>query len=107
MKAQHSQEAKGLLIMIRYLKLCVTREATFREDMAYQKDYLSTLIGEKQSTCVLPLDPCFDADLSLCSIDSTLAKLNDLGLHRPIPQRRPKVTFRGAAMAVIATSRMR
>lgn len=93
--------------MVRYLKLCVTREATFREDMAYQKDYLSTLIGEKQSTCVLPFVPSSHANLPLDSIDSTLAKLNDLGLHRPIPQRRPKVTLRGAAMAVIAISRMR
>lgn len=52
MKARHSQEAKGLLVMIRYLKLRVTREATFRGDMAYQKEYLSTMVKEKQLTCV-------------------------------------------------------
>lgn len=53
MKARHSQEAKGLLVMIRYLKLRVTREATFRGDMGYQKEYLSTMVKEKQLTCVL------------------------------------------------------
>lgn len=52
MKARHSQEAKGLLVMIRYLKVRISREAAFRGDLAYQKEYLSALISEKQSTYV-------------------------------------------------------
>jgi hypothetical protein len=54
MKARHSQEAKGLLVMIRYLKLRVTREASFRSDVAYQKGYLSSMVRDKQATYVLP-----------------------------------------------------
>lgn len=51
-REQSSQEAKGLLVMIRYLKTRVTREATFRGDMSYQKEYLGMLIREKQEMYV-------------------------------------------------------
>lgn len=51
MKARHADEAKGLLAMIRYLKLRVTREATFRNDLTYQKDYLGVIVRQKQLRC--------------------------------------------------------
>ncbi|KAL8276492.1 hypothetical protein RQP46_011093 [Phenoliferia psychrophenolica] len=90
MKARHSDEAKGLLAMIRYLKVRVTREATFRNDLAYQKDYLAVIVRQKQS-----------------SIDSTLSMLAQLGLpSRTNVQRKPKLTFRAAAQAMVAVARM-
>ncbi|KAK4702179.1 hypothetical protein P7C70_g4047, partial [Phenoliferia sp. Uapishka_3] len=90
MKARHSDEAKGLLTMIRYLKVRVTREATFRNDLSYQKDYLSVIVRQKQS-----------------SIDSTLTTLAQLGLpYRAPPNARTKLSFKGAAQAMIAVARM-
>lgn len=49
-QARHALEAKGLLVIIKYLKLRVTREATFRGDMAFQKTYLGVIVQEKQAT---------------------------------------------------------
>lgn len=48
-RTRHSQEAKGLLVQIRHLKLRVTREATFRNDLSYQKTYLGLIVKQKQS----------------------------------------------------------
>lgn len=112
MKARHSQEAKGLLVMIRYLKLRITREAAFRDDMSYQKAYLSTLIREKQSTCVLMrcilcIFTCKLTKKDPRRIDSTMSTLVQLGLPRPAAPRRTKLSFKGAAVAIVAMSRMR
>lgn len=89
-RTRHSQEAKGLLVQIRHLKLRVTREATFRNDLSYQKTYLGLIVKQKQS-----------------SIDATLATLSQLGLPRPSSPRRPKLGFKGAARAVMAIARMK
>lgn len=48
-KARHAQEAKGLLVMIKYLKLRITREVSFRDDLASQKTYLTNTVAEKQA----------------------------------------------------------
>ncbi|KAM0749474.1 hypothetical protein T439DRAFT_327161 [Meredithblackwellia eburnea MCA 4105] len=90
MKARHADEAKGLLVMIKYLKLRVTREATFRTDLSHQKGYLSAIVDQKQST-----------------IDATFDTLSQLGLpYRPPSQYRARLTFKVAAKAVLAAARM-
>lgn len=48
--ARHKEEAKGLLVWIRYLKFRCTREATFRADLAYEKSQMSATIVQKQAT---------------------------------------------------------
>jgi hypothetical protein len=53
------EEAKGLLIMIKYLKAKFTRESYWRADLAHQKLYLTMLVAQKQRMYVfsLPLGP--------------------------------------------------
>jgi len=53
LRAKHKQESKGLLVLIRQLKLRVHREVEFRHQAGEQKCYLSTVVREKQSTYVL------------------------------------------------------
>jgi septal ring factor EnvC (AmiA/AmiB activator) len=48
-KAHHIREAKGLLLMIQYLKDRFSREAWFRADLCHQKEYLNLLLQEKQA----------------------------------------------------------
>ncbi len=45
LRLQHNKECKGLLCQIRYLKNKFTRESGFRIELAYQKNYLLTIIG--------------------------------------------------------------
>jgi len=45
LRLQHNKECKGLLLQIRYLKDKFTRESTFRIELAYQKNYLLTIIS--------------------------------------------------------------
>ena len=45
LRLQHNKECKGLLLQIRYLKNKFTRESVFRIELAYQKNYLLTIIG--------------------------------------------------------------
>lgn len=52
-RARHAQEAKGLLVMIKYLKSRVAREVSFRDSLASQKDYLASLVSEKQAASVV------------------------------------------------------
>lgn len=42
------EEAKGLLMMIKYLKAKFTRESYLRADLAHQKLYLQLLLAQKQ-----------------------------------------------------------
>ncbi|KAF7308937.1 PACT-coil-coil domain-containing protein [Mycena kentingensis (nom. inval.)] len=46
LKQQHNRECKGLMVHIRYLKAKVTREASFRQDLCYQKGYLLVLLSK-------------------------------------------------------------
>jgi hypothetical protein len=41
------EEAKGLLVMIKYLKTKFVRESYLRADLAHQKLYLSMVIDQK------------------------------------------------------------
>jgi hypothetical protein len=50
LRARHKQESKGLLVLVRQLKLRVNREVHFRYQAGEQKDYLSTCVKEKQAT---------------------------------------------------------
>ena len=45
LRLEHNKECKGLLLQIRYLKDKFTRESTFRIELAYQKNYLLTIIS--------------------------------------------------------------
>jgi hypothetical protein len=45
LKLQHSNECKGLMVQIHYLKVKYTRENTFRMELAYQKQYLLLLLS--------------------------------------------------------------
>ncbi|GAA5985771.1 hypothetical protein JCM5350_005276 [Sporobolomyces pararoseus] len=86
LRARHKQESKGLLVLVRQLKLRVNREVSFRYQAGEQKDYLSQVIKEKQAT-----------------IDSIMSQLN-----LPLPsQERSKPSLRSAALAICALSRMR
>ncbi|GAA5960003.1 hypothetical protein JCM3765_006132 [Sporobolomyces pararoseus] len=86
LRARHKQESKGLLVLVRQLKLRVNREISFRYQAGEQKDYLSNVIREKQAT-----------------IDTIMSQL-DL----PLPsQERSKPSLRSAALAIRALSRMR
>ena len=49
MRERHAQEAKGLLVMIKYLKVRIIREVSFRDDLASQKIYLTNIVSEKQA----------------------------------------------------------
>ncbi|GAA5911220.1 uncharacterized protein JCM6883_001945 [Sporobolomyces salmoneus] len=86
LRARHKQESKGLLVLVRQLKLRVNREAQFRYQTGEQKEYLSRAIKEKQAT-----------------IDSIMSQLN---LSLPAEER-SRPTFRSAALAICALSRMR
>jgi hypothetical protein len=60
------EEAKGLLIMIKYLKAKFTRESYWRADLAHQKLYLTMLVSQKQRMYVLSTTACpFDPRVSL------------------------------------------
>ncbi|CEQ43145.1 SPOSA6832_05044 [Sporobolomyces salmonicolor] len=86
LQARHKQEAKGLLILVRQLKLRVNREVDFRQQAGLQKTYLSNVVQEKQAT-----------------IDSIMSQL-----ELPLPSvATSKVTFRSAALAISAISRLR
>ncbi|GAA5883535.1 hypothetical protein JCM16303_005472 [Sporobolomyces ruberrimus] len=86
LRARHKQESKGLLVLVRQLKLRVNREVQFRYLAGEQKDYLSSVVREKQAT-----------------IDSIMSQLN-----LPLPsQQASRPTLRSAALAVCALSRMR
>ncbi|GAA5958835.1 hypothetical protein JCM21900_003944 [Sporobolomyces salmonicolor] len=85
LRARHKQEAKGLLILVRQLKLRVNREVDFRQQAGLQKTYLSNVVQEKQAT-----------------IDSIMSQL-----ELPLPSAATgKVTFRSAALAISAISRL-
>lgn len=43
---------KGLLVLIRQLKLRVEREMEFRAQAGVQKRYLENVVQDKQETCV-------------------------------------------------------
>ncbi|GAA6016509.1 hypothetical protein JCM11491_002345 [Sporobolomyces phaffii] len=86
LRARHKQESKGLLVLVRQLKLRVNREVRFRYETGEQKDYLAACVREKQAT-----------------IDSIMAQL-----ELPLPSHQVrKPSFRGAALAICAVSRMR
>ncbi|GAA6059256.1 hypothetical protein JCM10212_006649 [Sporobolomyces blumeae] len=86
LRARHKQESKGLLVLVRQLKLRVNREILFRHQAGEQKEYLSTVVAQKQAT-----------------IDSIMSQLN-----LPIPsQQVSRPTLRSAALAVCALARMR
>ncbi|GAA5943280.1 uncharacterized protein JCM15063_000752 [Sporobolomyces koalae] len=86
LRVAHKQESKGLLVLVRSLKLRVNREVGFRHQAGVQKQYLAGVVQEKQAT-----------------IDSIMAQL---GL--PVPTRqRAKPSLKSAALAVCALSRMR
>ncbi|SCV74398.1 BQ2448_6830 [Microbotryum intermedium] len=91
LKARHTKEAKGLLVMIRYLKLRVSRELAFRNDLTYQKEYLQTMVKDKQVT-----------------IDLVMSQLG-LPPSTPPLNRRPwgtRPTLKAAVLAVISIQRM-
>ena len=50
LRKRHKQESKGLLVLVRQLKLRVNREVEFRHQAGEQKDYLARTIEEKQAT---------------------------------------------------------
>lgn len=88
--ARHAREAKGLLVMISYLKQRVTREATFRADLQCQKRFLSAGLSEKEAT----IEQVF----------------GELGVARPVGNGGSpvggRVSFKGAVRAVVAVRRM-
>ncbi|SCZ98522.1 BZ3500_MvSof-1268-A1-R1_Chr3-1g05439 [Microbotryum saponariae] len=91
LKARHAKEAKGLLVMIRYLKLRVSRELAFRNDLTYQKEYLQAMVKDKQAT-----------------IDLVMSQLS-LPPSSPPSDHRPwgsKPTLKAAVLAVISLRRM-
>ena len=53
LRLQHNKECKGLLFQIRYLKHKFTRESVFRVELAYQKNYLLTIISHFEKGSVL------------------------------------------------------
>lgn len=56
---RHSQECKGLLLRIRYLKVLFTRESMFRADLAKQKTYLSDRFEDAEARYVLDFQSFF------------------------------------------------
>ncbi|KAG2011915.1 hypothetical protein CC2G_011982 [Coprinopsis cinerea AmutBmut pab1-1] len=50
LKIKHHKECKGLMVQIKYLKAKFTRESSFREDLAYQKNYLLELLGRSEKS---------------------------------------------------------
>ncbi|SGY44034.1 BQ5605_C001g00104 [Microbotryum silenes-dioicae] len=91
LKARHAKEAKGLLVMIRYLKLRVSRELAFRNDLTYQKEYLQAMVKDKQAI-----------------IDLVMSQLG-LPPSSPPSDHRPggsRPTLKAAVLALISLRRM-
>lgn len=84
--ARHAREAKGLLVMIHYLKARVTREATFRGDLQHQKRFLGASVEQKQA-----------------AIDHIMS---ELGVAKETGPARVRVSLKGAVRAVVAVARM-
>ena len=57
------EDAKGLLVMIKYLKAKFVRESYLRADLAHQKLYLTMLVVQKQKMCVLSCPQPFRSDV--------------------------------------------
>ncbi|KAK4049108.1 hypothetical protein OIO90_005578 [Microbotryomycetes sp. JL221] len=94
LKERHSAQSKGLLTLIKYLKLCVEREASFRNDLSYQKGFLQATIKNKQSA------------LDLVSKQLGLPRFGqDVGTGRSkLHKHRP--TLKAVALSIIAMKRM-
>ncbi|GAA6002217.1 uncharacterized protein JCM10292_000812 [Rhodotorula paludigena] len=88
LQAQHKSEMKGLLVLIRQLKLRVEREMEFRAQAGVQKRYLENVVQDKQET-----------------IDSIMTQLNLPVLSAP--SRKKPASLRSVAFSVIAVARMR
>ncbi|BGP39923.1 hypothetical protein JCM10449v2_003879 [Rhodotorula kratochvilovae] len=86
LQTKHKSEVKGLLVLIRQLKLRVEREMDFRAQAGAQKRYLETVVHGKQET-----------------IDSILTQL-DLPVLSSPPAK--PTSLRSVAFAVIALGRM-
>lgn len=52
LKSQHNKECKGLMVQINYLKGKFTRENVFRQELAYQKQYLLLVLAKLRNRFV-------------------------------------------------------
>jgi myosin protein heavy chain len=78
------------MVQIGYLKSKYTRENTFRQELAYQKEYLLLVLSKLRNRLVLP-QPC-PATLTLpfsnISILAAIAQDGDLSISGPPPAKR-------------------
>ncbi|KIY70545.1 hypothetical protein CYLTODRAFT_391816 [Cylindrobasidium torrendii FP15055 ss-10] len=91
-KLQHNKECKGLIVQIRYLKAKFIREATLRQDLVYQKDYLLIILGrlEKNEKTII----------------TALARIGGLSIEPPSPPRR-RPSLKTVATMLVFASRIR
>ncbi|TNY22695.1 hypothetical protein DMC30DRAFT_124475 [Rhodotorula diobovata] len=86
LQTKHKSEVKGLLVLLRQLKLRVEREMDFRTQAGSQKRFLEGVVRDKQET-----------------IDSILTQLS-LPLQSSPPAK--PTSLRSVALAVVACGRM-
>ncbi|KAI1790299.1 hypothetical protein LXA43DRAFT_1149321, partial [Ganoderma leucocontextum] len=94
LKQQHNRECKGLMVQIKYLKAKYTREATFRCDLGYQKQYLLVLMARLER-----------------SEEKILAAVARIGFpvisSNPAPKKGRTKTLRSVAYIVLFLNRTR
>ena len=90
LKSQHNKECKGLMLQIGYLKAKFTRESIFRQELAYQKQYLLLVLSKLRQRSVSTYYfyfclTCLPSDIPILA---DIAQSSDLSISGPPAPRR-------------------